>query len=266
MPASVDLYDDSYSNYSKDIFQAVRAKTYGKDMGQSSWITFEEYSHFIDMLQIKSSSRVLEVACGSGGPALEMAKIAHCQIDGIDINENGISNANKLAKERGLHLLAKFQRVDVDKPLPFGDESFDAIMCTDAIIHLKDRKSVLKEWHRILKRGGRALYTDPTIISGQVSSEEIAIRSSIAHYVFFPTGEDERVISECGFTLLRVEDVTENMDLVAKRWHDAREENKAALAKIEGEKNYEGLQLFLQVTHDLARSKRLSRMVFLFSK
>ncbi len=267
MPSpSVNLYDDSYSNYSKRVFQSVRDETYGRDMGQSSWITYEEYFHFIEMLGIKCNSRVLEVACGSGGPALEIARAIGCQVMGIDINENGIANANRLARERNLDSLAKFQRVDADGPLPFGDESFDAIICTDAIIHMKDRKSVLKEWYRLMKLGGRALYTDPTIISGPVTSEEIAIRSSIAQYVFYPIGEDERLIRECRFSIIKTEDGTENMDLIAKRWHDAREKHKEELVKIEGEKNYGGLQRFLWVTHRLAHERRMSRMTFLFSK
>lgn len=264
--APVDLYDDSYSNYSNNVFQLVRDETYGKDMGQSSWITYEEYMHFTQLLNIHNDSRVLEVACGSGGPALEMVQAVGCQVVGIDINENGINTANKLASERGLGHLARFEKADADKPLRYEDASFDSIICTDAIIHMDDRRGILWEWHRVLKEGGRALYTDPTIISGPVSSEEIAIRSSIGHYVFFPPGGDERLIKECRFSLIRVEDGTQNMDLVAKRWHDSREKHREELVKIESEKNFEGLQRFLSVTHNLAHERRLSRMTFLFSK
>jgi SAM-dependent methyltransferase len=126
--------------------------------------------------------------------------------------------------------------------------------------------NVLREWHRVLKRGGRLLFTDPTVITGLVSHIELAIRSSIGYFLFAPPGEDERLIKKAGLKLLIHEDITENMAKVSKRWHDARLGHKKELAKMEGQENFEGLQRFLLTVHSLAAERRLSRFLFVSEK
>lgn len=55
----------------------------------------------------------------------------------------------------------KCQRVDADKPLPFSDQSFDVIWCSEVIEHLVDPAFTIKEFRRVLKSGGRAVLTTP---------------------------------------------------------------------------------------------------------
>src|SRR2546427_130339 len=112
MPASVDLYNTSYDNYSARVQVEVRAETYGQDLGQSSWMTADELQQFIRGLKLKPTSRVLEVGSGSGGPAVFVARTVGCRITGLDINEYGIKNANDLARRQKLDSQAHFQRAD----------------------------------------------------------------------------------------------------------------------------------------------------------
>jgi len=156
--------------------------------------------------------------------------------------------------------------VDVGKRLPFPDRSFDAILCVDSACHFADRLHVLKEWHRVLEPGGRALFTDPVVVTGPVSNEELAARSSIGYFLFAPPGVNERLIEEAGFELVRKEDATENAAGVSKRWHDARAEDRAALVEIEGEDRFRELQRFFMAVHRLTGERRLSRFVYLARK
>src|SRR4026209_743964 len=104
--SEVNLYDSYYDQYSTDVYTAIREETYGEDLGQSSWMTADELRHFIELLQLKESDSLLEVASGSGGCALFTAQNVGCHVTGIDIDEFGLNNPNQLAKERKLESLA----------------------------------------------------------------------------------------------------------------------------------------------------------------
>ena len=262
MTKPVDFYSGAYGNFADDVLSQIRRETYGEDLGQSSWITADEYDQFCRWLKIDDRSSVLETACGSGGPALYMAKKFGCAVTGIDVNREGVENANRLAAERGISN-ARFQLADVGARFPFDDGSFDSIICTDAANHFPDRLHVMREWARVLKPHGRLLFTDPVVITGPVTNQELFDRSSIGTFVFIPPDVTENFIHEAGLKLLERIDVTENAAMTSGRWHDARESRREALIRLEGEDNLAGLQRFLSTVHRLTSERRLSRFAFL---
>jgi SAM-dependent methyltransferase len=263
---TVDLYDNIYSDFGSDAELAVRREAYGEDLGQSSWLTAVEWLGFADRLGIDARSEVLEVGSGSGGPAVYLAAARGCRVTGVDINEHGVRNARALAESRHLADRARFETVDAGGPLPFAEHRFDAIVSNDAMCHIPGRPAVLRDWHRVLKPGGRVLFTDALVVTGPVSHEELATRSSIGYYLFVPPGTNERMLQEAGFEVKAVEDVTANAADVASRWHEARARHRAALVGREGEDNFEGLQRFLRCVHTLSRERRLSRYAYLAQK
>ena len=263
---SVDLYDNAYTHFGNSAEAAVRRQTYGEDIGQSSWMTAEEWLSFADQLEITNRSHVLEVGSGSGGPATYLAIKRGCRITGVDVNENGVRNAVALAEARGVANHVEFYVVDAGGPLSFSSASFDAIVSNDAMCHIKPRLAVLREWHRVLRPGGLALFTDAMVITGLISHEELATRSSIGFYLFVPPGENERLLREAGFDLRSVNDLTDSAANVSKRWFDARAEHREALLATEGAQNFEGLQRFLACVHTLSVERRLSRYSYLAKK
>jgi ubiquinone/menaquinone biosynthesis C-methylase UbiE len=119
---------------------------------------------------------------------------------GLDINAPGVQNANQLAAARGLAERVHFERCDASKTLPFGDETFDAVFSNDVLCHVAGRAKVLGEMFRIVKPGGRMLFSDALVVGGMLSHEEIATRSSIGFYAYSPPGENERLIARADFT------------------------------------------------------------------
>lgn len=255
----VDLYNTVYGDYDGVAESAVRRAAYGEDIGQSSWMTAEEWLGSADLLGIGPESRVLEVGSGSGGPAVYLALTRGCRITGVDINPHGISNARRLAEAHHIADRVTFQPVDAGQPLPFGDDAFDAIVSNDAMCHIPNRLEVLRDWHRLLRAGGRLLFTDAMIVTGLVSNEELATRSSIGRYIFLPAGENERLMAEAGFTVLGADDLTAAAASIAARWRAARAEHHAALVQREGADHFEGLQRFLACVQRLSEERRLSR-------
>jgi cyclopropane fatty-acyl-phospholipid synthase-like methyltransferase len=259
---NVNLYDASYDNYAAEVQREIRRETYGEDIGQTGWMTTQEFRRFLEQLAIDADSNVLEVGSGAGGCALFMAQQTRCRVTGVDINEHGIRNANVLVRKQGLERRVRFERLDASQALPFETAEFDAVFSNDAVCHIPHRSFVLKEWRRVLKPGGRILFTDAMIISGILTNEEIATRSSIGFYLFLPPGENERLIRDAGFELLSVGDLTESTALISRRWHDARESRHEDLVEIEGEANFSGLQEFLACTCTLSSERRLSRCAY----
>jgi ubiquinone/menaquinone biosynthesis C-methylase UbiE len=262
MKETVDLYNNTYGNFTDRILAEVRAEAFGKDIGQNSWITAQEMLMLIEPLRLNDDSVVLEVACGSGGPAMFLAKSTRCKIYGVDSNENAIQTARDQSSQKAIH----FEVADANNQLPFDEGKFDAIVCMDAVNHLTDRLRTLREWNRLLKKSGRFLYTDPIVVTGPLTNDEVAKRSSIGFFLFVPLGANEKWIEEAGLRLIEKFDVTSAASTIAKRWHDARAKRQQDLESIEGKDRFEGLQTFLDVVHRLYNEKRLSRFAYIGEK
>lgn len=127
-------------------------------------------------------------------------------------------------------------------------------------------EAVLAEWHRLLRPGGSLLFTDPVVVTGLLSSEEIALRASIGFFVYSLRCEDARLVREAGFELVRCDDTTDRVAEVSRRWHDARARHAAELLDDEGEETFEALQCFLSMVHTLSSERRLSRYTVLARK
>jgi 2-polyprenyl-3-methyl-5-hydroxy-6-metoxy-1,4-benzoquinol methylase len=255
-------YDTNYGNFETELYSEIRREAFGEDIGQNSWLTADELGAFLAWLDLSTGKRVLDIACGSGGPALRMAASTGCSVVGIDLHEQAISTAKSIASQRQLKGRAEFYVINATEQLPFSDASFDAISCIDAINHLAHRPLVIAEWARLLAPGGRLLFTDPVTMTGPLTSEEIAVRSSAGFLLLVPKDYDEDVIAQSGLRLLMRRDVTANMAKVAGKRRAAREARNAAVRQIEGDRAYEAQQNFLAMTACLAEEGRLSRFVY----
>lgn len=266
MTETVNLYDSHYGKVEADVYREIRAETYGEDLGQTSWITAEECDALASRLGLAPGRRVLEVACGSGGVSARLATRLGASVVGIDVNAAAVAAATARATAAGCSDRAEFRVADADRVLPFPDAWFDAVFSNDSINHLRDRRRVFSEWHRLLKPGGRCLYTDPIVVTGPLSNAEIAARSAIGFFLFMPVGANEELLRQAGFRVLEVADSTAPVARVAERWRAARGRRRERLCQLEGESEFERLQEFLSTVHRLASERRLSRFAFLAEK
>lgn len=264
MADEVPLYASAYAGFR--VRDQVRRQTYGDDLGQSGWVTVDELERFGEWLDLGIGSRLLDVGCGSGGPALRLSEATGASVLGVDVLDEGIAAATQQAQALGLEDRTSFVRIDAGENLPFENESFDAVLSIDAMCHLPNRLGVLEEWHRVTSPGARVLFTDPTVVTGLVTGAEIAARSAIGLYVFSVASMNEQLLAEAGFELLQREDLTENMATVARRWRDARAGFSDELMADEGAETFEGIQSFLEACHVLARDRRLSRYAYVAAR
>lgn len=256
-------YDANYRNFQYDLYAEMRREAFGEDVGQSGWMDTKEQDKYLGRLQLAPGKSLLDVACGTGGLAMRIATLTGCSVTGIDTHQDAIATATSVASQRALANKAQFQVADASARLLFPDAGFDAITCIDAINHFPNRPALIAEWARLLKPGGRLLFTNPTTITGPLTGDELRVRSSIGFFLFVPAGYDESVIAECGLRLLLKEDVTGNMADIAERRGRARAARSAALRKIEDDQTFEAQQDFFTVASRIARERRLSRFLYI---
>jgi SAM-dependent methyltransferase len=266
MTERVDLFDSTYKHFTDQVLDAIRKETFGTDFGQNSWVTIDEYERLLPWLNLTAEDHVLEVASGSGGPALYLARTTGCRVTGIDANENGVATATEMAAKSGAAERVQFKVANADAQLPFASDSFDGLLCIDSMNHFPNRLAVFREWQRVLRPGRRALFTDPVVLTGPVTNDELASRSSVGLFLFVPPGINEQFIEQSGFKLIKQEDVTDNAALISGRWFQARQAHKDDLLRIEGKERFAGLQQFFAAVHRLTSERRLSRIVYVVEK
>ena len=95
------------------------------------------------------------------------------------------------------HLSENFDKVFDGLHLPFADESFDSIICTEVIEHCIDPDMLFKEMSRVLKMGGYAFITAPMFI------EHHEIPYDLRRLTYYGM---KQLSEENGFTVKAIED------------------------------------------------------------
>lgn len=127
-------------------------------------------------LDLPPRARVLDAPCGSEAALTRALLESGFDVQGADIDND--------AQE---HLAGAFTWANLDEPLPWSDQTFDAVFSTEGIEHLENHFSFLREVHRILKPGGLLVLTTPNIT---------ALRSRVRFFGSGFFGRDSRPLNE----------------------------------------------------------------------
>lgn len=105
---------------------------------------------------LEPGERVLDVACGTGVVARHAApKVGETgKVVGLDMNPAMLGVARALQPPQGARI--EWQEGNA-QALPFGDGSFDAVLCQHGLQFFPDRALAVREMRRVLAPGGRAV-------------------------------------------------------------------------------------------------------------
>jgi ubiquinone/menaquinone biosynthesis C-methylase UbiE len=107
--------------------------------------------------QVAPGGSVLEVAPGPGYLAIELARLGPYRVVGLDISRSFVQMAAENAARAGVAVAFLHGNVAA---MPFEPDSFDFLVCRAAFKNFSDPVQALREMHRVLRPGGKALVID----------------------------------------------------------------------------------------------------------
>ncbi|MEV6637978.1 class I SAM-dependent methyltransferase [Actinoplanes sp. NPDC051470] len=131
------------------------ARWYAKQRGSAPQMS--AYRRSASKLSAEApGATVLEVAPGPGYHAVELARLGH-PVTGLDISHTMVEIARETAVRAGVDV--DFRPGDATA-MPFGDGSFDLVVCQAAFKNFLDPTAALNEMRRVLRPGGLAVIQD----------------------------------------------------------------------------------------------------------
>ena len=152
--------------------------------------------------------RLLDVGCGRGGPALELAEQFGFRVTGIDLVRYNVARARENGRQRDGE--ATFVEGDATS-LPLKPGSVRACTAVDALVYLPDRAAVAEELATVLQPGGVFVFSDLVARADLTDRERRAV-DGFASAWDMPSPatvpEYRRVLQDAGFTVRTVEDLS----------------------------------------------------------
>jgi SAM-dependent methyltransferase len=183
-----------------------------------SFVTLAQLRRMAGDLQIHSGDTLVDLGCGMAGPALWVARETGASLIGVDFSPVAVALASERANKLGLSGVARFV-VGSFEGTGLDDASADGVMSEDALQYAPDKTAAMRETARILRPGGRLVFTafelDPVHVEGlPVVGDD-------------PVGDYRPLLDAAGFTVEAYEEVPGWPEPVRTTYQsllDAREE------------------------------------------
>ncbi|EIN08360.1 delta-sterol C-methyltransferase [Punctularia strigosozonata HHB-11173 SS5] len=190
--------------------------------GEAFHASLARHEHYLAaQMTLRPGMKVLDVGCGVGGPAREIARFADVNIVGLNNNDFQIQRARKYTKNAGLEDQVTFVKGDFMKlSEQFGENYFDAVYAIEATVHAPTWEGVYGEIKKVLKPGGIfGVYEWCMTDSWDPSNPE---HKELAHAIEFGNGipqmrpirEARQALLNVGFEIEHEEDLAERPDPV----------------------------------------------------
>ncbi|WP_058270942.1 class I SAM-dependent methyltransferase [Olsenella massiliensis] len=177
------------------------AKAYETDHAGIYEMCRDDYPPMLAELETDPFDNVLDVGCGTG-PVIELLakKYPEKHFVGLDITPAMI----EAARSKGLSN-AEFVVGDAES-LPFGDEGFDAVLCSNSFHHYPNPGAFLREAHRVLRPGGKLIlrdYTSNDVVVWLMNTFEMPLARLVGHgdVRILKMGEYRELVEAAGFAI-----------------------------------------------------------------
>jgi len=230
-------FDEVFSKQAESpTWQALCRQVFGQYLGQLSFTPVTQIHLLAEKLHVTSQSRVLELAPGTGGLSVYLAKLTGCHLVGVDASPIAVKIANRRAMQQGLAERVHFE-VGILPQLLYPDSSFDVVISIDSVYGVPEKISLFRGCYRVLRPGGYLGFY--TLYRRRKIYAESPMHGRA--YFWFPSQSYSILLEQAGYQGILKMDLTEDFIRLAKRWLKAIRENRASLEKELGIKRTKGL-------------------------
>lgn len=222
--------------------------------------------HMADRIgDVSADARILDLGAGYGGAARRLVERFGCYVTCVNLSEAENQRNRELNEKAGVA-----DRIDVIdgsfEDMPLEDASFDHAWSQDAILHAGDRAKVLKEVNRLLKPGGRFVFTDPMQADDCPEGVLDPILARIHLQNLGSPGFYKKQAEKLGWRDLGFEDLTHQLANHYQRVLETTQVQAPKLAGRVSDEYIERMKAGLKHWIEGGKAKHLAWGVFLFQK
>lgn len=140
--------------------------------------------NLLNKLNLNKDSNVLDLGSGFGGLPRFIASNTGCQVVGLNLSQKENLYAKEKNKKTKLDHLIDIVNGDFNN-LPFKNESFDRVTSQDAMLHSPDKRELIEECRKVLKKGDKFVFSD--ILNTGLNSDEERIANERINAPFLGT-------------------------------------------------------------------------------
>lgn len=144
----------------------AEGRDFPEEFGHISFTTLPELRRIAGELRLRARDTLVDIGCGMAGPALWVARQTGTYLTGIDGAPAAVENATRRAAEIGLADRARFV-VGSFAATGLDAESADGVISEDALQYAPDKQAAIAEVARILRPGGRFVFTAYELDAGR---------------------------------------------------------------------------------------------------
>lgn len=201
-------------------------------------------------------TRVIEVACGVGGTARHLAREYGAEVHATNIAEAQLAEARDGALREGLNDRITFAYGDFHQ-LDAPSHAFDCWWCQEALLYAADKRRVLEEAVRVVRPGGRIVFTDLLLTRAMPAEERERLAAELKAPPIWAIEDWDELLARMRLNVLERHDWSGHVALTFARVADALRQMGAEFAERVGREAVAGMEHRIGLQLDAARAGRL---------
>lgn len=161
----------------------------------------------VDRARIEAGMRIADFCAGLGGPARYIAHRHGADVTGIELTPARVAGAQDLTRRVGLADRVRVLEGDV-AAVALPDGSVDAVISQEALIHVPHLPTVLGEAFRVLRSGGRLVFSTWVAHRPLSPADASLMWDSMAVQRLYSLEQHNKLMGAAGFTVEPADDLT----------------------------------------------------------